>query len=197
MSLSSLPGTRPQAGQATQAALYNAVFGEGSDVSSLSDSEDEQPRRRLPFPPRAAPVLRSASPENRDGEEDEDRDDEDDVYVPGTISNAAKIPRFKKVRSGGAVVDGDDELDGDGDGEGEGGKADRKRRSKKKRRVEGGKRRTQSRDKGEEEEAAPVYDESTRELDGRLAESRLGNVFQCRSLTMYTRAPDGFGRADR
>jgi len=155
MSMSASPAPTPlsQAGNATQADLYNQVFGEGSDVSSLSDSEDERPRPRLAFPPR--PPARSPSnslpPEDKD-DDDEDRD-EDDVYVPGTTSNVAKIPNFKKTARQKDVDEDEDEDRA----------TEKMKRTKKKRRVEGGHRTTVRTEDVDDEEAAPVYNENTRE----------------------------------
>ena len=128
------------AGGATQADLSAQAFGEGSDLSDLSDSDDDQvPRPRLAFPSRPAARPRSVS------EEDEDRDD-DDAYVPATTSEPAKIPRFKKVSR-----DAEEDVEDEGEG---------RKRKKKKRRMESGRRR-QPREEVEEE-PAPVYDAETR-----------------------------------
>ena len=152
--MSSLPNLPSGAGAATQVDLYNQVFGEGSDVSSLSDSEDEAPRRRLAFPPR--PVQRPRSVSGSVPPEDEDRDEDDDVYVPGTMDNTAKIPKFKKVPR----RDTAEKMDGDRDVE------EKRKRKKKTRRVEGGRTRVERKDEAEAEaEAAPAYDEATREFD--------------------------------
>ena len=147
----SLPGesAEQQGGAKTQNDLYNQAFGEGSDLSELSDSEDERPRPRLPFPPRGSrrSPSGSATPEYRN-DEDEDRDD-DDVYLPGTTSNAARIPKFKKVSRN----------------EGEAHQNEERTKSRpKKKRVSSGRRRVERREVAEEEEAAPVYDDETREL---------------------------------
>lgn len=101
----------PGAGTATQAALYNDIF--GGDDDDLSDEDDIAPTRpagRLPFPPRdldietAIRAAQNVDDEDRDEDvdeqdrdEDEDRD-EDDVYVPGTATTPAKIPKFKKKK---------------------------------------------------------------------------------------------------
>ena len=155
------------AGKATQAALYDQVFGgDGSDISDLSDSDEEQPPARLPFPPRpvpASPVAEhTGAVDEDDVDEDEDEDrDEDDVYVPGTVTSAPKIPKWKKKppKDDGQDAEGDDQ---DADEVG--------RRKKTKKRME---KRTGTRTRApepveEDEEEAPVYDAETRELtEGR------------------------------
>ena len=148
MSDSPPSASAPRAGHATQADLYNQVFGgEGSDISDLSDSDNGRPAKRLAFPIRHRSPSGSVAPE--DDDDDDDRDD--DVYVPGTMSQAAKIPKFKRVTK---EVD----VDADADMEGE----ERKRKKTKKRRVRTRARRVERREE-REEEAAPVYDEETRE----------------------------------
>ncbi|ORY28635.1 hypothetical protein BCR39DRAFT_534575 [Naematelia encephala] len=146
--------TAPHAGDATQADLYDQVFGGGSDVSELSDEDDEPAAsRRLPFPSRPTAVQ---DDEDDDEEEDDDDDDEEEVdaYVPATESSAAKIPSFKKVR---------EPVDEDEDEEGEEGEEERRERKKKKRKTE---KRRRDRDRAdevvvEEEEVEPVQDEQT------------------------------------
>lgn len=162
----------------TQADLYNQVFGEGSDVSDISDDEEEQavPRRRA-FPPRDAEEAPAEEDEagatqeadqeaagDKDEDEDDDEDEDEDAYIPGSTEHAAKIPKFKKRRE---ADQGEDEDEAGG---GEGSDEERRRR-KKKRKMEKAARKERERERragaggdDEDEEAEPVHDEVTREL---------------------------------
>jgi hypothetical protein len=156
--------TSVQAGQDTQANLYHQVF--GGDDSELSEDETGPAPRR--------PAVNDADDDDDDdededngrvarGEKDSDDEDEDggeDAYVPATITSAAKIPKFKKKKR---TVDEDGEGAGDGEV--------RKRRRKKK---EAREKRVSRRDdvEGEDEESAPIYDETTRESGSLTLDSR-------------------------
>lgn len=156
------PDPVPGAGAATQAALIHNIFGNDDDESDLSDPDLDEPQvqRRIPFPPRLAPTVRPENDDDDEEDKDSDRDDVDDadegdVYVPGTVEAAAKIPKFKKKK-----VDDDDDVamyDDEDPGEGERRKKRRKKEKKRSRRerddvVEG----------EETEEVLPTYDEDTR-----------------------------------
>ncbi|GFZ43222.1 Transcription factor IWS1 [Saitozyma sp. JCM 24511] len=172
----------------TQADLYNQVFGEGSDVSDISDDEEEQavPRRRA-FPPRDAEEAPAEEDEagatqeadqeaagDKDEDEDDDEDEDEDAYIPGSTEHAAKIPKFKKRRE---ADQGEDEDEAGG---GEGSDEERRRR-KKKRKMEKAARKERERERragaggdDEDEEAEPVHDEVTQR---RLAlEERIDNI---------------------
>lgn len=147
----------PAAAPAGGETLYNDVFGgDGSDLSDISDNDDDGARRSRKS---------KAADAEAEGGNDEDDNDGNDTYQPATATSSARIPSFKKNRTGadGAEQDGDDDDDAPA--------ADEDRRRRKNKRKE---RRARDEANREEDEDEPVLDEATRR---RLAlEERIENI---------------------
>ena len=141
--MSSPPSTFVPQGQ-TQTELYNKVFGgDASDISDLSDDDDE-------IPPRAGPQPAFDLDEEEDESEGEGEGEAEDRDGDFALESAVKIPKKKQAVEADADEDGEEQV--------------AKKRKKKKQRDQERRPRSRRIDAEEDDdEAGPAYDEATRE----------------------------------